>query len=198
MPQPKRLESEGTPLMARLRRGPVLLVINDEAHRVGDEPAHQRFEKTAANRRVVGMGCLDRRFGQHRQERGLTGAVPNRTASMKPRYLDRINKIYKMSFVFNLVNLVNLVKKFPDRLRIAAGSGSQATLPPPSPLRTVLATFTAHGSSLAKPLLQSRPFGLRDTNLQPSYRSVYLGLRQSTLQSVAAPIAEAIIICFVK
>ena len=36
--------------------------------------------------------------------------------------------------------------------RPAAGSGSQATLPPPSPLRTVLATFTAHGSSLDKPL----------------------------------------------
>ena len=31
-----------------------------------------------------------------------------------------------------------------------ATSGSRAALPPPRPLRTVLATFTAHGSSLDK------------------------------------------------
>ena len=82
------------------------------------------------------------------------------------------------------------------RIAQVGESGSQATLPPPSPLRTVLATFTAHGSSLDKPLRQSRPFGLRDTNVQPSYLSVYLGACQFTLQPVAAPIAEAIVICF--
>ncbi|WP_295588111.1 DEAD/DEAH box helicase [uncultured Lamprocystis sp.] len=58
-PEPKRLEAEGTPLLTRLRRGAGLLVINDEAHHVGDEPAHQRYEKTAANRRAVGLGGAD-------------------------------------------------------------------------------------------------------------------------------------------
>jgi hypothetical protein len=36
----------------------------------------------------------------------------NSTASAKPIYLDRINKIYKMLSIFNLVNLVNRVKNF--------------------------------------------------------------------------------------
>jgi hypothetical protein len=44
-----------------------------------------------------------------------------------------------------------LRRKSPATPAALAGSGSQATLPPPSPLRTVLATFTAHGSSLDKP-----------------------------------------------
>ena len=42
----------------------------------------------------------------------LTGAVSNCTTSANPRHSDRINKIYKILFVFNLVNLVNPVKKF--------------------------------------------------------------------------------------
>ncbi len=52
----------------------------------------------------------------------LCGPKQDRTASARPKYLDRINKIYKMLLVFNLVNLVNHVKKFRHRLRVAAGT----------------------------------------------------------------------------
>ncbi|MCA9544369.1 MAG: DEAD/DEAH box helicase family protein, partial [Myxococcales bacterium] len=51
---PKKLEDTDTPLLARFRRGPGVLVLNDEAHHVGDEPAHQRFEKAAANKLKAG------------------------------------------------------------------------------------------------------------------------------------------------
>lgn len=47
-PKPSRLEDESTPLLARLRPGKGMLVINDEAHHVKDEPDHQRFEQEAA------------------------------------------------------------------------------------------------------------------------------------------------------
>jgi len=41
------------------------------------------------------------------------GGGPEPYGERKAKNLDRINKIYKMLFVFNLVNLVNPVKKFP-------------------------------------------------------------------------------------
>uniref|UniRef100_E6QSZ3 Uncharacterized protein n=1 Tax=mine drainage metagenome TaxID=410659 RepID=E6QSZ3_9ZZZZ len=52
-------------------------------------------------------------------------------------------------------------------------SGSQTRLPAPSPLRTVHATFTAHGSSLYKSVFR-HPVSqllqhLHNTHLQPSY-----------------------------
>jgi type III restriction enzyme len=54
-PDPKKLEADTTPLLSRFRAGAGLLVLNDEAHHVGDEPAHQRFEEAAANRRSAGI-----------------------------------------------------------------------------------------------------------------------------------------------
>lgn len=47
---PKKLEDISTPLLHRFARSQGLLVINDEAHRVGDEPQHQRFERKALTR----------------------------------------------------------------------------------------------------------------------------------------------------
>jgi hypothetical protein len=77
--------------------------------------AHNRPDGNA----VIG---LDLRSGEHRKECGLTGAVPNRKASAKSIHIDRINKIYKMTFIFNLVNLVNPVKNFRKLVRVAAGT----------------------------------------------------------------------------
>lgn len=54
-PDPRKLEDDSTPLMSRFRRGPGLLVLNDEAHHVGDELAHQWFEKIAANKQSAGI-----------------------------------------------------------------------------------------------------------------------------------------------
>lgn len=42
--EPKKLEDISTPLLERFVHSRGLLVINDEAHRVGDEPQHIRFE----------------------------------------------------------------------------------------------------------------------------------------------------------
>lgn len=58
-PDPKKLEAETTPLMSRFRRGPGLLVLNDEAHHVGDEPEHQKFERAAQNRKVAGIDTAE-------------------------------------------------------------------------------------------------------------------------------------------
>ncbi|MDP2315087.1 MAG: DEAD/DEAH box helicase family protein [Pseudomonadota bacterium] len=54
-PDPRKLEADTTPLMSRFRKGPGLLVLNDEAHHVGDELAHQRFEQAATNKRAAGI-----------------------------------------------------------------------------------------------------------------------------------------------
>jgi type III restriction enzyme len=45
--EPKKLEEARTPLLQRFVHSHGLLVINDEAHRVGDEPQHQSFERKA-------------------------------------------------------------------------------------------------------------------------------------------------------
>ncbi len=45
--EPKKLEDTRTPLLQRFVHSRGLLVINDEAHRVGDEPQHQSFERKA-------------------------------------------------------------------------------------------------------------------------------------------------------
>lgn len=58
-PNPKKLEAESTPLLSRFRRGAGLLVLNDEAHHVGDEPAHQRYEKAAQNKKDAGIETSD-------------------------------------------------------------------------------------------------------------------------------------------
>jgi type III restriction enzyme len=59
VPDPRKLEDESTPLLSRFRYGRGLLVLNDEAHHVGDEPAHQRFEKEAANKRSAGVDASE-------------------------------------------------------------------------------------------------------------------------------------------
>lgn len=45
---PARLESVDLPLIERFRRSRGLFVLNDEAHHVGDEPAHARYEAARA------------------------------------------------------------------------------------------------------------------------------------------------------
>jgi type III restriction enzyme len=47
---PARLEAIESPLMERFARSHGLLVLNDEAHHVGDEPAHAQFEQRARDR----------------------------------------------------------------------------------------------------------------------------------------------------
>jgi hypothetical protein len=47
---PSRLEAIESPLLERFSRSDGLLVLNDEAHHVGDEPAHAQFEQRARDR----------------------------------------------------------------------------------------------------------------------------------------------------
>lgn len=47
---PSRLKAIESPLMERFSRCEGLLVLNDEAHHVGDEPAHAQFEQRARDR----------------------------------------------------------------------------------------------------------------------------------------------------
>ena len=47
---PARLEAIESPLLERFARSDGLLVLNDEAHHVGDEPAHAQFEQRARDR----------------------------------------------------------------------------------------------------------------------------------------------------
>jgi type III restriction enzyme len=47
---PSRLEAVESPLLERFARSDGLLVLNDEAHHVGDEPAHAQFEQRARDR----------------------------------------------------------------------------------------------------------------------------------------------------
>jgi len=47
---PSRLEAVESPLIERFSRSRGLLVLNDEAHHVGDEPAHAQFEQRARDR----------------------------------------------------------------------------------------------------------------------------------------------------
>jgi type III restriction enzyme len=47
---PSRLETIESPLLTRFERSRGLLVLNDEAHHVGDEPAHAQFEQKARDR----------------------------------------------------------------------------------------------------------------------------------------------------
>ena len=66
-------------------------------------------------------------------------------------------------------------------------SGSRATSPPPRPLRTVRATFTAHGSSLEKALQSTR----RSTDFAPigadSLHCQELGRRRVGEQALQTP-----------
>ncbi len=50
---PTRLEAIESPLMERFVRSSGLLVLNDEAHHVGDEPAHAQFEQRARDKAKV-------------------------------------------------------------------------------------------------------------------------------------------------
>ena len=45
---PKKLEAVDVPLIERFRRSRGVFVLNDEAHHVGDEPAHEEYEARAA------------------------------------------------------------------------------------------------------------------------------------------------------
>ncbi|MEQ1736637.1 MAG: DEAD/DEAH box helicase family protein, partial [Rhodoglobus sp.] len=75
--EPKRLEQVSTPLLSRFSRSHGLLVLNDEAHHVWDEPGHQDFEKQAEARRKVNkeeareamawIGALRSLDGAHRR-----------------------------------------------------------------------------------------------------------------------------------
>lgn len=58
-PNPTRLELDSLPLLARLRPGAGVLVINDEAHHVKDEPDHRRFEEEAAARKQAKLDTAD-------------------------------------------------------------------------------------------------------------------------------------------
>lgn len=51
---PERLEEVSTPLVERLASSRGLLVLNDEAHHVGDEPAHAQFEQKAKEKTQLG------------------------------------------------------------------------------------------------------------------------------------------------
>lgn len=53
--EPKKLEDTSTPLLSRFARSEGLLVINDEAHGVGDEPEHVRFEEKAKAKNELGV-----------------------------------------------------------------------------------------------------------------------------------------------
>jgi type III restriction enzyme len=55
-PAPAKLEADKTPLPERLRRGPGLLVLNDEAHHCGDEPAHRAHEELARRKAAGAAG----------------------------------------------------------------------------------------------------------------------------------------------
>ncbi len=50
---PSRLEAIESPLMERFLRSTGLLVLNDEAHHAGDEPAHAQFEQRARDKAKV-------------------------------------------------------------------------------------------------------------------------------------------------
>jgi type III restriction enzyme len=52
--EPERLEAVSTPLIERLASSRGLLVLNDEAHHVGDEPAHAQFEQKAKEKSKFG------------------------------------------------------------------------------------------------------------------------------------------------
>ncbi len=52
--EPERLEAIQSPLIERFARSRGLLVLNDEAHNVGDEPGHARFEEKARERAALG------------------------------------------------------------------------------------------------------------------------------------------------
>jgi len=51
--EPERLEAIQSPLIERFARSRGLLVLNDEAHNVGDEPGHARFEEKAREKAVL-------------------------------------------------------------------------------------------------------------------------------------------------
>lgn len=51
---PRKLEEDTAPLVSRFRRSRGILVLNDEAHHVGDEPEHGQFEAAAAARKRLG------------------------------------------------------------------------------------------------------------------------------------------------
>ena len=55
--EPRKLEDIRTPLLERFQQSRGLLVINDEAHRVGDEPAHRRATLTAKSRQDGSAGA---------------------------------------------------------------------------------------------------------------------------------------------
>lgn len=57
--EPRRLEADDTPLLARFRRSRGLFVLNDEAHHVWDESGHGRFEASAAARRRLGQDAQE-------------------------------------------------------------------------------------------------------------------------------------------
>lgn len=80
-PDPRKLELGDTPLLDRLRRCQGLLVINDEAHHVWDEPGHGRFEEAARQKRKLEASASEA-MGWIRSLRALNGTAerPGRLA----------------------------------------------------------------------------------------------------------------------
>src|SRR5262249_16941842 len=52
--EPRKLEEVQSPLIDRFARSRALIVINDEAHHVWDEPGHARFEQKAKEKAKIG------------------------------------------------------------------------------------------------------------------------------------------------
>lgn len=85
--EPKKLEEVSTPLLERFVHARGLLVINDEAHRVGDEPQHARFEKKTASKteeKTVEMAWIRglRNLNGSRDEPGRVGLQVDLSATL--------------------------------------------------------------------------------------------------------------------
>lgn len=124
---PSRLEDVGTPLADRFSESRGLLVINDEAHHVGDEPGHTAFEQRAKQkgadsdamawirslRRVHGTGTRGGRLALQVdlsatlfEEQGMAKNAPKRKGAVQGRAI-RPQQLFRHTAVrYDLVNAI--------------------------------------------------------------------------------------------
>lgn len=75
--EPAKLEAVDSPLADRFARSRGLLVLNDEAHHVWDEPGHARFEDRAREKAAAGKNDASNEMAWIRSIRRLHGDRPN-------------------------------------------------------------------------------------------------------------------------
>lgn len=87
---PKKLEDVTTPLVSRFAKSRGILVLNDEAHHVWDEPGHGKFEERAAAKQQLGTDAQEamawiaalRTLNGHRERSGRLGLQADLSATL--------------------------------------------------------------------------------------------------------------------